>query len=41
MVIGWPVGATFGVRFFKRFGVRPVLRIGAPLVPAGALVFVG
>jgi Na+/melibiose symporter-like transporter len=40
MVLGWPVGATFGVRFFKRFGVRPVLRAGGLLVPAGAFVFV-
>ena len=40
MVMGWPVGATVGVRFFKRFGVRPVLRVGAALIPAGALVFV-
>ena len=40
MVLGWPVGATFGVRFFKRFGVRAVLRTGGLLVPAGALAFV-
>jgi MFS family permease len=40
MVMGWPVGATVGVRFFKRFGVRPVLRVGGALIPAGALVFV-
>ena len=33
MVLGWPVGATFGVRFFKRFGVRAVLRTGGLLVP--------
>jgi MFS family permease len=40
MVMGWPVGATMGVRFFKRFGVRLVLRVGGVLVPAGAFVFV-
>ncbi len=40
MVLGWPVGATIAVRFFKRFGVRSVLRVGGALVPAGALVFV-
>ena len=40
MVLGWPVGATVGVRFFKRFGVRTVLRTGGLLVPAGALAFV-
>jgi MFS family permease len=40
MVLGWPVGATFGVRFFKSFGVRPVLRTGGLLVPVGALAFV-
>ena len=39
MVLGWPVGATLGVRFFKRFGVRAVLRAGGLLVPVGALVF--
>jgi MFS family permease len=40
MVLGWPVGATIGVRGFRRFGVRAVLRVGGALVPAGALVFV-
>jgi MFS family permease len=39
MVLGWPVGATVGVRGFKRFGVRAVLRLGGLLVPAGAVVF--
>ena len=29
MVLGWPVGATIGVRGFRRFGVRAVLRTGA------------
>jgi MFS family permease len=40
MVLGWPAGATCGARFFKRFVVRPVLRAGGLLVPAGASVFV-
>src|ERR1700734_1483096 len=40
MVLGWPVGATVGVRGFKRFGVRTVLRTGGLLVPDGAFVFV-
>ena len=40
MVLGWPVGATIGVRGFRRFGVRAVLRLGGALVPAGALVFI-
>jgi MFS family permease len=40
MVLGWPAGATVGVRFFKRFGVRAVLRSGGLLVPAGAAAFV-
>jgi MFS family permease len=41
MVLGWPLGATAGVRIgFRRFGVRAVLRAGGALVPAGALVFV-
>ncbi len=40
MVLGWPVGATVGVRVgLKRFGVRAVLRVGGVLVVAGALVF--
>ena len=37
---GWPVGATVGVRGFRRFGVRAVLRVGGALVPAGAVVFI-
>ncbi len=40
MVLGWPIGATVGVRGFRRFGVRAVLRLGGALVPAGALVFI-
>jgi MFS family permease len=40
MVLGWPVGATVGVRGFRRFGVRAVLRTGGVLVPVGASVFV-
>ena len=40
MVLGWPVGATIGVRGFGRFGVRAVLRTGGALVPVGASVFV-
>ena len=40
MVLGWPAGATIGVRGFRRFGVRAVLRAGGVLVPAGAFVFV-
>ena len=40
MVLGWPVGATVGVRGFRRFGVRAVLRVGGALVPAGAVVFI-
>jgi MFS family permease len=40
MVLGWPLGATTGVRFFRRFGVRSVLRVGGALVPVGAVVFV-
>ena len=40
MVLGWPVGATIGVRGFRRFGVRAVLRTGGALVPVGASMFV-
>jgi len=40
MVLGWPIGATIGVRGFRRFGVRAVLRTGGALVPVGASVFV-
>src|SRR5271156_5304393 len=40
MVLGWPVGATVGVRSgLKRFGVRAVLRVGGMLVAGGSLVF--
>jgi MFS family permease len=39
MVLGWPIGATAGVRAFRRFGVRSVLRVGGALIPLGALVF--
>ena len=39
MVLGWPIGATVGVRFFRRFGVRAVLRVGGVLIPLGAVVF--
>jgi MFS family permease len=41
MVLGWPAGATLGVRVgFRRFGLRPVLRAGGVMIAAGALVFV-
>jgi MFS family permease len=41
MVLGWPVGATVGVRVgLRRYGVRAVLRAGGVLVPLGAIVFV-
>jgi MFS family permease len=40
MVLGWPIGATVGVRAgLKRFGVRAVLRVGGVLIPLGSLVF--
>ena len=39
MVLGWPIGATVGVRGFRRFGVRSVLRVGGVLIPLGAIVF--
>ncbi len=39
MVLGWPIGATVGVRGFRRFGVRSVLRVGGVLIPFGSLVF--
>ncbi len=39
MVLGWPIGATVGVRGFRRFGVRSVLRVGGVLIPLGSLVF--
>ena len=40
MVLGWPIGATLSPRLWKRFGVRAILRIGAALIPLGALVLV-
>jgi len=40
MVLGWPIGATVGVRAgLRRFGVRAVLRVGGVLIPLGSLVF--
>src|ERR1700722_16618136 len=40
MVLGWPIGATVGVRVgLKRFGVRSVLRVGGLLVAAGSVCF--
>jgi EmrB/QacA subfamily drug resistance transporter len=39
MIVGWPAGATLGVRLFQRVGIRPVLRVGGALVPVGAAVF--
>jgi MFS family permease len=39
MVLGWPIGATVGVRGFRRFGVRSVLRVGGVLIPLGSLIF--
>jgi MFS family permease len=41
MVGGWSAAATVGVRVgFKRFGLRPLMRVGGVMVAAGALVFV-
>ncbi|HEX9167875.1 MAG TPA: MDR family MFS transporter [Roseiarcus sp.] len=41
MVLGWPIGATVGVRVgLKRFGVRAMLRVGGSLVPLGSIVFI-
>ena len=41
MVLGWPIGATVGVRVgLKRFGVRAMLRVGGVLIPLGSLVFI-
>ena len=39
-VVGWPVGATLAARSFGRFGLRPILILGAVLMPVGALAFV-
>jgi MFS family permease len=40
MVLGWPIGATVGVRVgLRRFGVRAMLRVGGVLIPFGSLVF--
>jgi MFS family permease len=41
MVLGWPIGATVGVRVgLKRLGVRAMLRVGGVLVAVGSLVFI-
>ena len=40
MVLGWPIGATVGVRVgLRHFGVRAMLRVGGVLIPLGSLVF--
>ena len=40
MVLGWPIAATLGARNFARFGLRPILIVGAGLLPLGAVAFV-
>ncbi|WP_457104032.1 MDR family MFS transporter [Methylobacterium sp. P5_C11] len=40
MVLGWPIGATAAARSFVRFGLRPILLVGATLLPTGAVAFV-
>jgi EmrB/QacA subfamily drug resistance transporter len=40
MVLGWPIGATTAARSFVRFGLRPILLVGAILLPLGAIAFV-
>jgi len=40
MVLGWPIAATLGARSFGRVGLRPVLVLGAILLPIGAVPFV-
>jgi EmrB/QacA subfamily drug resistance transporter len=40
MVLGWPIGATTAARSFMRFGLRPILLVGATLLPLGAVAFV-
>ena len=40
MVLGWPIGATLAARHFVRFGLRPILLLGAALLPLGAGAFV-
>ena len=39
MVVGWPIGATAAARSLNRFGLRPILVLGAVLMPIGALAF--
>ncbi len=40
IVLGWPISATLGARNFARFGLRPILVLGAALLPIGAIAFV-
>ena len=40
MVLGWPISATLAARNFARFGLRPILILGAALLPLGAIAFV-
>ena len=39
MVLGWPIGATIAARNFPRYGLRPILLLGAVLLPIGATFF--
>jgi MFS family permease len=40
MVLGWPIAGMLSPWFWKRFGVRNVLRAGAVLIPIGSLAFI-
>ncbi len=40
MVLGWPLGATLAARSVVRFGLRPVMLLGAVLIPIGSIAFV-
>jgi len=36
LAVGWPLAATLSSRLFKRFGLRPTLRLGGVILPIGA-----
>ena len=39
LTVGWPIGATLAVRFYRRYGLRAVLVAGSLFLPLGACAF--
>ncbi|KQQ38137.1 MFS transporter [Rhizobium sp. Leaf306] len=38
LLLGWPCGATIASRNFTRFGLRPIMLVGAVFVPVGTFL---